>query len=63
MTTAIEKQQNLPPHKGDISYGRLIKKELKCSKIWWNSSYSSFQSNGYSPYMKYEKAKKKIKIA
>ena len=26
MTTAIERQQNLPPHKGDISYGRLIKR-------------------------------------
>ena len=26
MTTAIERQQNLPPHIGDISYGRLIKR-------------------------------------
>ena len=26
MTTAIERQPNLPPHIGDISDGRLIKK-------------------------------------
>ena len=33
MTTAIERQQNLPPHKGDISYGRLIKKTKMLKNI------------------------------
>ena len=33
MTTAIERQQNLPPHIGDISYGRLIKKTKMLKNI------------------------------
>ena len=58
MTTAIERQQNLPPHTGDISYGRLIKK-TKMLKNMMKFVLFKFSVD----YMKYEKAQKKFKIA
>ena len=61
MTTAIERQQNLPPHIGDISYGRLIKRTKMLKNIM---KFVLFKfSVEWSLYMKYEKAQKKFKIA
>ena len=61
MTTAIERQQNLPPHTGDISYGRLIKRTKMLKNIM---KFVLFKfSVEWSLYMKYEKAQKKFKIA
>ena len=58
MTTAIERQQNLPPHIGDISYGRLIER-TKMLKNMMKFVLFKFSVD----YMKYEKAQKKFKIA